>query len=67
MCFFNHQLEEVSRNFNPPRGGKISTEWEEVFERWIHGFTIVEQKCKKCGKVVFTETIGNATINYEQK
>lgn len=65
QCFMGHSAwEKVSEKFNASTAkldhftGFTSDEDRALVERVLHGFTVVEQRCKDCGFTEFTKTIG---------
>lgn len=62
-CFFGHKFQEAARRFVPSlvgSGFKGKLTLDQV-EKALHGFTVVELRCERCGELKFTEVLGDQT------
>lgn len=60
--FHMHDYEEVSRTYSPgaPRGSEMRGGSDFAMRAMLFGQTVVESKCKKCGKIKLASVAGKA-------
>lgn len=59
FCF--HKWKVETRRFTPPTAGLFKVRWctQGFMDRAMHGFTIIEQRCVKCGLTSLQEIAGD--------